>query len=715
MVDKYIDAVLDYYKVSRQDILSTRRGIEISYVRKILCYVLRNCAGLSYCEIADIINHSDTYVYHSVVAVEESIDKDEMNKLISFCVESIESDALSVINTYNAGVVACWDEINLESLLMSFNDFYRDNGKRKKRGKLLELKKAVHDLLDKVIDKDSFGEIYQLDKITSNIYQKVDEKKGFCATLLQEEFIKVYHSNHKPTERLNVFAIDTINEQKIKIGELSRKVKSSGIRGRKEKTNREQLEENVKKMYGEYFGNEYFAEDKVDEYFKSLLDKCVEPHFTKAEIKRMGEQVAKKEYELFWYEVWLHALDCIHYNLPYMYAERAYYEALTLKRNNKMYKDLLHAAANQEDNIEAKFEYGMQIYDTEFEQGLECFRKALPSKAVKNPPLSSRAVCWVLAFQYEFKWEKITDKMLTDIEKDSRYLAMKDSNTRLMEGIVAREERDELTENDKLIREYLSLLPVTTEQKEKTCLQVAINIYVYLCTSMEFAKAFNSIGKLLLLGKIRVGKEERVVGTVDDCPRSRALALKSLNKAMVLGNGNAMVNWARYYMQRLPADNVKEMSPIQKEALDNYDEIKRRFKIMADLNEAIACEYYADILLKEKNMNEAISYYSDATANNRPTAALKLGKLYDQMGDKLNAYKHYKIAAKANVPGAEEAVKNCDKNTILFSGLGEEINTLKDVMQELALTKESREEQEKLLHIIKELEVIYNDSKDSIN
>ena len=473
-----------------------------------------------------------------------------------------------------------YDLINLNDLLKYFNRFYK-----------VHLKTRAN-----LFSKEEF-----LWKFLPGL--SVGENTRYGQDVLLTAFKKVMSGNHPSSQVVSSCFGRKMERELLKQKELDPSVV----------TNIERFRKNAiegKCVYTEYVDSNYSEADK-EEMFTELLTMCRFPHFSEKELKTFREWVNTKEYREFFHAIMFHAFSCAHYNQPYMYTERLYQEALTLKVHNRMRDDLLRLAADH-GHKGAALEYAMRTFEKDFAEGVQYFLEALPQQASY----------WSLAYLLETRWQQFDDKML----KIVRYKLKKE-----VFEYVEQLHNTTVTGADE--REFfIDVVPVVDGDRHRECLDMAVKIYQYLCTHECFSKAFNSIGKLLLIGQIRVRSEEMQrngENNVDIYPKSRRQAFRFLDQAIARGNGNALVNKARYYTKRIHSGNPE----IREEAKRNYDNSIRWLKDMADLHEPIACEFYGHALAESGRMEEAIPYYDAAARYERTSAAKTLEKYYMEKGD----------------------------------------------------------------------------------
>ena len=484
-----------------------------------------------------------------------------------------------------------YDYANLSDLFDFFNDFYKAHTGKGKN----------------LFKKDEY-----LRGFVSNF--KTTEKTKWSTSTVATAFSKIMTGNHPSSHVVSWCLSKQLEREQLKQKELQPVIL----------TNREIFRKNAieKKCVYSDSVEEKFTEEEREELFAELLKMCRFPHFSEKELEQFREWVDTKAYREFFHAVMYHAFSCAHYNLPYMYTERLYQEALTLKVHNRMRDDLLKLAADR-GHKPAALEYAMRSFEKDLPEGVKYFLKALPQQASY----------WSLAYELETRWQQFDDKMLKSVKEKLKtdvfeYVEQLHNTT-----VTGADEREF----------FIDVVPVVDGDRHRECLDIAVKIYQYLCTRDRFAKAFNSIGKLLLIGQIRLRSEEEQregKNFVDIYPKSRKQAFRFLDQAIARGNGNALVNKARYYTKRINSPYPE----IREEAKKNYDNSIKWLKEMADLHEPIACEFYGQALAESDRMEEAILYYDAAARYERTSAAKTLAKYYMEKGDWEKAEEYCRLA-----------------------------------------------------------------------
>lgn len=477
-----------------------------------------------------------------------------------------------------------YDKINLLELLDFFNEFYR---------------KKAENRDSKIFSKDNFLREFLCG---FELSKKNTSTKPISETSIRMAYDKIMSKNHRSSQYVEAFRWLDEKEQDDDdgIAFCREKLKKNIMVGDREKG-----------IYERLFQSK-FSSENLDLLFLELIQKCDMPHFSKSKLNHFDILYKGKKYAELLYEIMLHAFSNAWRNLPFMYTERLYQESLTLRVTNPLKDQFLKLAADL-GHREAALEYGMRNYEPDLEEGITYFLKACPQEAAY----------WTIAFQLEKKWQKIDDALLKKIQKDENIKK-------------AIEYAPNMKENNTF---YIALVPVSTSKEKNERLSLAIKIYLYLCTKQHFTKAFNSIGKLLILGEIRVESEKETVDgsyNVDNYPESRKQAFRFLNYAISIGNPHAMVNMARYWLDR--RTSLKD--EIREEAENNREKAENWMRMMADMREIVSCEYYANLLAEKGKGKEALKYYEYAIDQNSKSALLPAARISETLEDYEKARKY---------------------------------------------------------------------------
>ena len=388
-------------------------------------------------------------------------------------------------------------------------------------------------------------------------------------------------------------------------------------------------------VYERYFSRN-FTEEQLENMFRRLVSKCKTPFFEEKELESLHQNLTSQNYADILHGVMFHAFRNASWNLRHVYCDKLYQESLTLRVDNPLKDQILKFVADRGVGAKqelAALEYGMRVYEREsLVEGMRYFIKGGVNEAA----------LWSIAFQLEKKWEQIDDELYEVVKNH-------------IDSQLKKKKRNEF---------YVEVVPTSKDEKRIIRLKLATEIYFYLCDDC-FAKAYNSIGKLFLIGEIRVKKEQEQVNqsdNVDYYPLSRDCAFRFLEQAYRLGNPHAMVNMARYWLNRCKREEIvkglienekneekkieyEREYEIKKEiwmdARSNEEKAKRWMKIMAQMRECVACEYYGQVLEEEGNYKEAVKYYEYAALQKSENAALAAAKLYEHLGEIENARRHY--------------------------------------------------------------------------
>lgn len=484
-----------------------------------------------------------------------------------------------------------YDKINLIELQIFFYEFYKTNGNGLVSNKFFLKWGFLHNYLENFTEGANKAEITPIIRA----YDKIMSRNHQSSKIVEESFGNECYKKQVEEKKTNSKAI--IYREQFKINVMGEQGKGG--------------------IYKVIF-EEGFSSENLDILFSELLQRCCVPHFSESDLISFENLYNQKNYAQLLHDIMFHAFSNAWRNLPYMYTERLYQESLTLRVTNPLKDQFLKLAADL-GHRKAALEYGMRNYEPNLEEGIIYFLKACPQEAAY----------WTIAFQLEKKWQKIDDTLFEKIKSDK-------------EIQKAISEVKELRSKDEKNNEfYIALVSVSGSKKKRERLNLAIKIYLYLCTKLHFTKAFNSIGKLLILGEIRVEDEKRTVHesrNVDYYPESRKQAFRFLNYAISIGNPHAMVNMARYWLDRRTAwidDEIKEEAEANQEKAENW------MRMMAEMREVVACEYYAHLLAEKGRGKEALKYYEYAIDQNSKSALLPAAKICESLG-------YYEKASKYN-------------------------------------------------------------------
>lgn len=325
--------------------------------------------------------------------------------------------------------------------------------------------------------------------------------------------------------------------------------------------------------------------------YKQLLDKCLFIYFDKSELENIKEHFEKKNYILFINCLIIHAIKNYKINTPRITAERLFQDALCLYANNKQQNNLLKLSADLGNEIAAQI-YANKIYD-DYNERLTYFLKG------KNTSFS----LWEISFILEHF--ELNNQQLKNVKHELKDII------NLEEGIL----------------KYLKPINPNNEF-EFECMNTAIKIYYYLANYKNFSRGYNSIGKLLLINKIAIFDEDSSLNK----DKSLEVAFDYLDKAIKLGNINAMQNLATYYYKNKINDentNVKEL-----------------LKIGANIEDLLSSNYFSKILIEEGKLEEAKKHLEYVASTNNGEAQFELGKIYENNYEYDKAIAYYKNAIK---------------------------------------------------------------------
>ena len=368
--------------------------------------------------------------------------------------------------------------------------------------------------------------------------------------------------------------------------------------------------------------------------FDGLLEKiragCRPRYFSGAESGAIfGDDTAATGEELL-YVFLKHAFAKYRVNLPGIVAQRIYNEALTLSYSGKMRFEMMKTSADLGHRY-AALEYAEYISKKSIVISTEYLLKALPLEAAY----------WDIAYNLE---TFIPDRALWK-EISSNSAVKKECKKAFFEYPVVIP--DSAVEQD----EYSGLDCDT----KKAMLLTAFRIYCAVARDDAFPKAYNSIGKLLMLGKVVINE-----------PDSKTLTVKTgidyLERAISFGNPHAMTNYAIYRLfeaeEKPTADEKKDLVAMLEAAADIRD-TSAMIGLADLLCEDCKIERAGKILIgvsKKPHITEWETKYLSETA-------FRLGVKWFNKGDNENAMTFFDMAQKN---GCYDAI--VPKARILASG-----------------------------------------------
>lgn len=317
--------------------------------------------------------------------------------------------------------------------------------------------------------------------------------------------------------------------------------------------------------------------------------------------------------------LFIHALKCVAYNLPYFVSRRMFHEALTLSVGNPMRIKLLKCAADNQNGYAALM-YANAIYKEN--KSLDYFLiaggfKDDINKFTTGKPrhLSSQSnALWEIGFMLET--HELPESQIDYLD---RYIDI--------DGLINQQIRSYDMHNVDLTNIYMfdgykilqqdifKLLHYTNNRS----VEYALKLYIYITmTDLTFPKAFNSIGKIIL-GDYLDPKADFPSLPID---KERFKVAKNyLEIAIRLGNTNAMVNLAVYYYRKSKYDKANATKI-------ELDEMRKYFEKAAALDESEAQHCLGEILLAENKFDEACMLLKTAADKNDSHACHSIGKAY---------------------------------------------------------------------------------------
>lgn len=369
-----------------------------------------------------------------------------------------------------------------------------------------------------------------------------------------------------------------------------------------------------------------------------------------------------------------HAIENYDISSPKFYCNRLYYESLTLEHRSKtkkrLLKEIVEVAANSNTksviSAEAAVQYGNLIYN-DYEEAYKYFLIAsekLPSAyweigyLIEEHRLNNQTV---------INFEEIIDRKSKEpcnntkknndaIRFDIKYTTVEKDNSYILTMKISQI----LNNNEKSIETRKFLFDYGSKE-ENYDLLVSFKNYFFIAQKLNFTKGWNSIGKYLLQGKaILLTDNEK-----KDEDGSINLMMKYFQKAMALGNINAMVNLGSFYYQKfekglLPDNEKTIMLNMLENAADIFLEPK-------------ACELLGNYYYKLGELDNAKKYYQNSLSEpvKDNYRHYMLGKIYKDKMDYENAIGEFQIAISAGYYDAayeciiiwyEKAITGTDEN-----------------------------------------------------
>ena len=294
-----------------------------------------------------------------------------------------------------------------------------------------------------------------------------------------------------------------------------------------------------------------------------------------------------QKYDQFLFHLLKHTFKKYKLNLPNMSAKRLLNEALTLNYNTIHRIRMIQASAELGNDLAINL-YASYVYQTDKDAAI---RILLTSKLPDS-------ILWQVAFELE-------------------------NNTLNKETIQLIKFRV----NDLLIEDdFINKISVTEKGNSRTNgknLLFAFKIYYYIVENYGFAKAYNSIGKLMIFDFVTYNKERN---------KTIEIAKKYLKKAIDLGNVHSIANLSSYYYNN--PDDVEF----------DRETIKKLFKVAASLGDNQANYYYGKILIDEGNYKEGFDYLIYASDRNFKQACFEVARYYEMENEIDKAIAAYKKA-----------------------------------------------------------------------
>lgn len=304
-----------------------------------------------------------------------------------------------------------------------------------------------------------------------------------------------------------------------------------------------------------------------------------------------------------------HAIKNYKINLPKFYANRLFYEAMTLTYASDMQKFMFKEAADICRNMsqssiascESACNYANLMYSKDPELACDYFLTA----ASKLP-----SAWWEIGFLIE------TGKLS---EKTVLFLDRKISNdfAEELSKIQVLKSNDIVNRAIPLAFRSKSFSDIIEENNLITCFK----LYYAVSQKYYFSKAYNSVGKLLINNIVYVIDVD--TGDFSESENYN-LATDFLYKAMAMGNINAMVNMGEHLYQEyrrepnLPTHKYQRMCNLLSLAADTFSEPE-------------ACRILGDLYYSKNDFSLSYSYYEKAV--NRDSILPNGGYCFFMLGE----------------------------------------------------------------------------------
>lgn len=392
-------------------------------------------------------------------------------------------------------------------------------------------------------------------------------------------------------------------------------------------------------------------------FISKLKNSCNRMYFINDEfeqIEKYSDASAADPKNNFIGILFLHALTCVTFNLPYYASMRSFHEALTLTPGTEMHVKMLKCSADN-GNGYAALMYANYVYKSSPETALDYyimasgfkqmdkdFKNGKPSKSVTE----SNAL-WEIAFMFENhyipvsyisyveKYVSIDSKLQTAI--DNRNKKNSDEGTRYEHEKIKEKtsRRDYLLGFSKSENEIDNITRYTTDESVK----YALKLYLYIILKdLSFPKALNSIGKLVL-GDYLASSLERIP-TAPIKKERFATAMDYLHTAVNFGNINAMVNIAVYYHNQTKLG--RKLTEAQTSEMNYFLETAVKFK------DPEAIQHWGAILMSNGETEKAHEYLEHSANRNVSEACHSLGIIYAEKMDDDKAIEYLEKAINLN-------------------------------------------------------------------
>lgn len=294
-----------------------------------------------------------------------------------------------------------------------------------------------------------------------------------------------------------------------------------------------------------------------------------------------------KEYDMFLFSLIKHSFKTYQINLPGIMGSRLLDEALASNYDTEHRKRVIRASAELGNEIAINL-YASYIYKDD--------KNAAVRLLLKNKSKASEL--WQIAFELERN--TVSKETINIVKKELKNIIEENAFT------------DKITVTKKGQKEAYDIT-----------LLFAFKIYYYIANKFNFAKAYNSLGKLMILDMLSYNNDRKK--TID-------LAKDYLKKAIRMGDINSATNLSMYYY------NHKDDNEF------DYLTMKRLFEVSAALGDIEASCFYGKIMIEEGNFNEGLINLKYASDRKDGTACLELGKYYELTSEYDSAIEYYKKA-----------------------------------------------------------------------